>query len=60
MAVPVISIGTASPRNDAMRERYKAHAATLGALQDGFCRRSSYYGRTYIPRGHAEYIGPSQ
>jgi hypothetical protein len=46
--------------NNDMRERYQSHVSTLGAGLDNFCRRSSYYGRTYIPTGYAEYIGPDQ
>lgn len=46
--------------NDQMRARYKAHAEQLGAYMDGFCQRSQYYGRTYIPNQHAQYTGPSQ
>lgn len=59
MSVPVLSVGVGGPQNNAMRERYRNHVKVLGKLQDGFCRRSSYYGRTYIPSGHVEYVGPA-
>lgn len=45
--------------NDQMRARYKTHVQQLGADLDGFCQRSHYYGRTYIPGQHAKYTGPS-
>lgn len=60
MAVAVGSIGSQATQNNEMRSRYKMHAMTLGALKDGFCQRSSYYGRTFIPAGRAEYTGPAQ
>lgn len=60
MAVAVVNIGSQATQNNEMRNRYKVHTMTLGALKDGFCQRSSYYGRTFIPAGRAEYIGPSQ
>lgn len=58
MAVSVLRLE--DQRSDQMRSLYVSHVTTLGALQDGFCRRSSYYGRTYSPTGYAKYIGPVQ
>ncbi|AMS17914.1 hypothetical protein A3218_27825 [Pseudomonas chlororaphis] len=47
-------------RNDRMRERYKKHVSLLGANLDGFCTRKTYYGRTYLPHGQADYVGSSE
>lgn len=47
-------------RNDRMRERYKKHVSLLGANLDGLCTRKTYYGRTYLPHGQADYVGSSE
>ncbi|MEW7855299.1 hypothetical protein AB2M95_05270 [Pseudomonas chlororaphis] len=43
---------------DDMRARYKAHVKLLGANSDGYCKRSQYFGRTYVPSGTVTYINP--
>ncbi|MEO4016979.1 hypothetical protein [Pseudomonas rossensis] len=43
---------------DEMRADYRSHVKTLGANKDGYCQRSQYFGRTYIPSGKTTYSGP--
>ncbi|WP_462382639.1 LysM peptidoglycan-binding domain-containing protein [Pseudomonas sp. Marseille-QA0892] len=57
MEVQVVLEGSSGGAESRMRERYRSHVATLGEMSDKFCRRSSYYGRTFIPGGHARHIG---
>lgn len=57
MATQVISEGGAGGAGYRARERYRSHTAFLGELSDGFCRRSSYYGKTFIPAGQSRHIG---
>ncbi|WP_231997056.1 hypothetical protein [Pseudomonas arsenicoxydans] len=44
---------------DDMRADYRSHVKVLGANRDGYCQRSQYFGRTYIPAGKTTYVGPT-
>ncbi|SFW20227.1 hypothetical protein SAMN03159511_1334 [Pseudomonas sp. NFACC19-2] len=57
MEVKVGNWGEEMDTNNAMRERYRDRVRVLGALRDGYCQRSDYYGRTFVPTGRATYIG---
>lgn len=50
--------GSTSSANNDMRARYMEHTKTLGALRDGYCRITNYYGVTYLPGGRSIYTGP--
>lgn len=52
------SDGANTPRNTAMRDRYKGHVKLLGALRDGYCKPSDFSGTTYLPGGRKVYTGP--
>lgn len=58
MAEKIGNIGTQAEANRRMRENYMEQVKILGGLRDGYCQRSSYYGRTFIPGGLATYTGP--
>ncbi|PNG41421.1 hypothetical protein A1354_09080 [Pseudomonas asplenii] len=48
----------ASVDNDRMRSRYKKHVEILGGRLDGYCKRTRYYGKTFLPSGQATYVDP--
>ncbi|QXH45625.1 hypothetical protein KSS93_22535 [Pseudomonas xanthosomatis] len=60
MAVNVFSYGSKGDENNNMRARYKASVLELGARSDGFCVRSEYYGKTYLPGVRVTYTGAGQ
>lgn len=60
MAERVGNWGEEMDANNAMRERYSERVKILGALRDGYCQRSDYYGVTFVPGGRATYSGPGQ
>lgn len=60
MAELAVAIGEGKFEGEKIRRSYVNIVKLLSATQDGYCRRSNFYGVTYLPGKRVTYTGPGE
>ncbi|WP_165671383.1 hypothetical protein [Metapseudomonas otitidis] len=60
MAKVAKAIGRAKVEGDRVRVSYGELVSVLSASSDKYCRRSNFYGVTYLPGKRVTYVGPGE